>query len=139
MTDQHNTTCDSSRRLAILRRNDQVTVAAGLLIALAGMLIYWWSHGGHRGRLVELDDDTPQTALFQIDLNSADWPEITQLPRIGETLARRIVDNRQEYGPFRSVDELNRVPGIGPKTIARTRPYLLPIEPPDLVVGPYTP
>ncbi len=43
---------------------------------------------------------------------------------IGETLARRIVEHRAQRGPFRSVDQLTDVKGIGPKTLRRVRGYL---------------
>lgn len=65
---------------------------------------------------------------YQVDVNRAAWPEWTLLPRIGETLARRIVDARHKHGPFSSHDDLRRVAGIGPKTLASMRPYLLPIN-----------
>lgn len=84
-------------------------------------------HGGCRGRLVEIDRAEPRTADFQVDLNEADWPELTLLPGIGETLARRIVDSRRQEGPFLDHEDLQRVRGIGPKTLDRVRPYLRPM------------
>jgi len=53
----------------------------------------------------------------RIDLNSAGVEELTRLSGIGETLAQRIVAYREKHGPFRSVDELKNVPGIGEKTV----------------------
>jgi competence ComEA-like helix-hairpin-helix protein len=53
-----------------------------------------------------------------------------QLPGVGEALARRIVDYRLEHGPFRAVDELRQVSGIGPVTLERLRP-LVDVEPPN--------
>jgi competence protein ComEA len=43
-------------------------------------------------------------------------------------MARRIADHRREHGPFRSIDGLLDVPGIGPATLALMRPYLRPIR-----------
>lgn len=51
------------------------------------------------------------------------------LPNIGETLARRIVESREAEGPFAEVDDLQRVRGIGPRTLEQLRPYLRPIPP----------
>ncbi|NQV27673.1 MAG: helix-hairpin-helix domain-containing protein, partial [Rhodopirellula sp.] len=61
---------------------------------------------------------------YQIELNSATWVELTQLRGIGTGLARRIVSDREEFGPFSSIDDLQRVPGIGPKTIEKNRRWL---------------
>ena len=47
-----------------------------------------------------------------------------QLKGIGQTLAHRIVADREVNGPFRSVDELLRVEGIGPATLDEIRPWL---------------
>lgn len=61
---------------------------------------------------------------YQIELNSATWVELTQLRGIGEAIAQRIVNDRNERGPFSSIDDLQRVDGIGPKTVARNRRWL---------------
>lgn len=58
------------------------------------------------------------------------------LPGLGETLAKRIVASRESEGPFRDHDDLRRVRGIGPRTLERIRPYLLPIPEIESVVGP---
>jgi competence protein ComEA len=49
------------------------------------------------------------------------------MPNIGEQLAKRIVTDRQEHGPFRDLSELRRVRGIGPKTLEGMKPFLLPL------------
>jgi DNA uptake protein ComE-like DNA-binding protein len=59
-----------------------------------------------------------------IDLDSASPDAIETLPRIGPALARRIVANRDSLGPFRSLDGLRRVKGIGPTTIALIGPLV---------------
>ncbi len=59
-----------------------------------------------------------------IDLNTADRAELVQLPGIGQTLAQRVVEDRDRNGPFRNVNELRRVAGIGPSTLERLRPWV---------------
>ena len=53
----------------------------------------------------------------RMDINSATVQQLTVLPGIGETLAERIVDYRQQNGNFSSVDELLYVDGIGKKKL----------------------
>jgi competence protein ComEA len=104
----------------------------GSLLALAASLLvlmacYWLYRGGQRGELILIDRAPPLQARFQVDINRADWPEMIQLPGIGETLARRVIVERTKNGPFLDLDELTRVRGIGLRTLERVRPYLLPI------------
>ncbi|MDE2889626.1 MAG: helix-hairpin-helix domain-containing protein [Gemmatimonadota bacterium] len=54
-----------------------------------------------------------------IDLNRASAGQLTRLPGIGPKIARRIVDDRNQRGPFKSVDDLTRVKGIGKKTVKK--------------------
>lgn len=58
-----------------------------------------------------------------VDINQATEAELRQLPGIGPTLARRIIEARQT-APFRSVDDLRRVRGIGARTLDRLRPFV---------------
>lgn len=53
-----------------------------------------------------------------LDLNTATAEELDTLPGIGEELARRIVEYREENGPFGSVEEIMAVSGIGEKKFA---------------------
>lgn len=58
-----------------------------------------------------------------IDINRADATEFERLPGIGKKMAQRIVDERGRK-PFRTVEDLRRVPGIGAKTLEHLRPYV---------------
>ncbi len=59
-----------------------------------------------------------------LDLNHASLSELILLPSIGPVLAARIVKDRHERGSFGSLQELQRVRGIGPRTFKRLRPLL---------------
>lgn len=48
-----------------------------------------------------------------VNINTATAEELQQLPRVGPTLAQRIVAYREMYGPFKSVEEIMQVSGIG--------------------------
>jgi len=52
-----------------------------------------------------------------LDLNRATAAELEKLPGIGPVLAKRIVEWRETHGPFQSVQDLLKVPGIGPKKL----------------------
>ncbi|MDQ3031688.1 MAG: helix-hairpin-helix domain-containing protein [Myxococcota bacterium] len=56
-----------------------------------------------------------------LDVNQADAAALEALPRIGPSLARRIIEDRDTRGPFRDVDDLDRVRGIGPATVEAIR------------------
>ncbi|MBN2908588.1 helix-hairpin-helix domain-containing protein [Polycladomyces sp. WAk] len=60
----------------------------------------------------------------KISLNSATAEQLDQLDGIGPSKAAAIIRYREEHGPFRSVDELANVPGIGEKTLAKFRDRL---------------
>lgn len=54
-----------------------------------------------------------------VDLNRCGEEELLSLPGIGPVKTRSVLDWREQHGPFRSVSDLTRVPGIGPKTVKR--------------------
>ena len=55
----------------------------------------------------------------KIDINAADIVLLTRLPGIGPGLAKQIIDYRNQHGPFKTLGELQKVPGIGPKRVER--------------------
>lgn len=56
-----------------------------------------------------------------IDINTASAQELESLPAIGPVTAQAIVDHRTANGPFRSVEDLEDVKGIGPSTLDKIR------------------
>jgi len=59
-----------------------------------------------------------------VNINTAGQAELESIPGIGPALARAIIAYRTEHGPFRNVDELINVSGIGQKTLEKIRPYV---------------
>jgi competence protein ComEA len=55
--------------------------------------------------------------IEKINLNKAGRQQLELLPKIGPTLAQRIIDYRTANGPFKSVAEIKNVKGIGEKTV----------------------
>ena len=60
----------------------------------------------------------------KINLNTATASQLETLDGIGPKLAQRIIDDREANGPFASVDDLDRVSGIGPATVENLRDFV---------------
>ncbi len=57
----------------------------------------------------------------KVNINTADSTTLQTLPRVGPALAERIIEWRESNGPFRGVDDLLAVSGIGEKMLAGLR------------------
>lgn len=111
-------------RQAWLGPGDQRTLTAWLLAMLAVASVWWRVAGGPEGGRTLLDAAEPLAARFVLDVNSATVPQLCLLPGIGPKLAERWIALRDAEGPFATVDAVDRVPGIGPATLAKIRPFL---------------
>ncbi len=116
---------------ACILPRQQATLALLATIGILGLLAHRGYHSWCGAPLIPIDEAPRPTVRLWVDVNRADWPELTMLPRIGERLAQRIIESREREGPFRDVDQLSRVRGIGPKTLDELRPYLEPIAASD--------
>ncbi|HEY6000484.1 MAG TPA: helix-hairpin-helix domain-containing protein [bacterium] len=67
--------------------------------------------------------DDPRLEV-RIDLNAATAAELEALPGVGASLASRIVAHRGAHGPFRSVEDLDAVSGVGKRLVERLRPLV---------------
>lgn len=65
---------------------------------------------------------TIQDTTWKVDIHTATKPELQLLPGIGPTLARNIMEERRRAG-FIDAHDLDRVKGIGTKTVERLAPY----------------
>lgn len=59
-----------------------------------------------------------------VNINSADAAQLTLLPRVGQSLAQRIVDYRKENGPFKAPEDLMLVGGVGQRMFEMIKPYV---------------
>jgi competence ComEA-like helix-hairpin-helix protein len=64
------------------------------------------------------------TLGLPIDLNRASAGDLDAVPGIGAALAQRIVDYRQAHGPFKKIEDLRGVSGIGLENLERLKPHL---------------
>lgn len=73
---------------------------------------------------------TDSSQAVLIDLNQASLEDLQRLPGIGPVLAERIANYRVARGPFTRVEDLGRIHGIKAKTIEKVRPYVRVVPPP---------
>jgi len=59
----------------------------------------------------------------RIDLNAADAAQLCLLPEVGPAVAQRIIESREKQGLFARVEDLRRVKGVGPATLAAVEPH----------------
>ncbi len=64
------------------------------------------------------------TGSALVNLNTATLDQLEALPGIGPVLAQRIIDYREQHGPFASVDDLSNVSGIGDAHMEDLRPLV---------------
>jgi len=69
-------------------------------------------------------DGASTAATGTINLNSASAEQIALLPRVGLKLAERVVAYRKTNGPFKKVEDLMEVKGVGEKLFVVLRPHL---------------
>jgi len=86
-----------------------------LLVMLAAIAAEYYRYGS---------SDTPLDPAIRININAADSPTLQLLPGIGPVLAERILADRATRGPYRDLDDLQRVKGIAYKLAERMKPHV---------------
>ena len=116
------------RRHVLIARGEQAVLVALALAVVAGVawrVVSYWRVGAEP--LAPVPEAAP---TYRVNVNAADWVTLALVPGLGETLARRIVAERDRCGGrFDALDDLLAVRGIGEKTLASLRTYLFVGEP----------
>jgi competence ComEA-like helix-hairpin-helix protein len=81
------------------------------------------------GYIAKVKDNALAKSSYQIDLNRADWVELTLIPGIGPRLAKEVVRYRKKHGPFRCLLEIQSVKGVGPAKTAEMATWVLAEDP----------
>ncbi len=71
-----------------------------------------------------------------VNLNTATSEQLQQVPGIGPVTAGKILQMRKTYGPFKSVDDLLAIRGLGAKRLEKMRKYLTVGKPAALKLTP---
>lgn len=66
-----------------------------------------------------------EQAKAPVNINTASAVELQRLHGIGKVLSQRIVEYREAHGPFKTIDELMNVSGIGPKKLEAARDHCI--------------
>jgi len=119
----------AAARKPAVERTEQAVLVVLALVVVAGAAyraVSYWRLGAE-----PLEPVPPASPTYRLNVNAADWVTLALVPGLGETLAKRIVEERDKVrgGRFTSLEELTAVKGIGEKTLARLRPYLFIGEP----------
>ena len=98
------------------------------LLVVVSILVFAvtpYAHAEGKGKSVSYKSAASAAAVSNpLDINSASAKELQVLPGIGPKIAERIVKYREEHGPFKSLDDLTKVKGIGEKKLEKIRPFL---------------
>lgn len=95
-------------------------LAAAVLLGSLLTLLFVAAVSYFGGRPAEGDQAPPA----RVDLNRASAAELRTLPGIGPKLAEAIVERRDKNGPFKQIEELRKVTGVGPAVLERLRPFV---------------
>ena len=111
-----------------------VTIAAGILAAASTPVVLAQQMSGSRTQsqtppAPPAPPPTTAPAPAPINLNTATAADLEKLPGVGPAVAARIIEHRQKNGPFKKIEDLMTIRGIGEKTFLRLKP-LVTIVPP---------
>jgi competence ComEA-like helix-hairpin-helix protein len=62
--------------------------------------------------------------LIKVDVNKASFDELVATRVISERLAKKIIERREERGPFRCLEDLRQIKGVGAKRLEKLKEYL---------------
>ena len=74
--------------------------------------------------LSKSDDIKPKISVKSININTALKKDLLRLPKIGPITAERIIQYRDVFGPFKSIEGLLNIKGIGPKTLDQLKQFI---------------
>jgi competence ComEA-like helix-hairpin-helix protein len=95
--------------------NKIIRVRRALFVLSILLMLFAASEGGA---------DTKNPPAHPIDLNTATAEQLQQVPGIGPSTAKAIINVRQKSGPFRKIEDLLAIKGVSKARLEKMRPYL---------------
>lgn len=114
----------NARFAGAVSREEQAALMVVWGLIVAGCCWAFISANGVRS-LIDIDQAPKTVVAWQVDLNLANRAQLMAIPGIGKKTSAAIIEDRDNNGPFLSIDDLCRVHGIGQPTLDRVRPFLL--------------
>lgn len=122
-----------------LSRTEAVCLSAAFLFVIAAVCVRFSLFGSQSRVLVSpadrsgevysgassAEETSPRPEGAKININTADAETLSLLPGIGETLAGRIIEYREEKGGFSEISDIISVDGIGQATFERIKSYII--------------
>ena len=121
------TVCSFGVKLVLLAGTVGFLSLAGLLQSPSQSTQSEASLAGQAGTSMgRLPEPRPRTVadVGRVDINRGSVEELQRLPGIGPVLAERVIQYRREHGKFASIRDIQNVKGIGVKRFAQLEPYL---------------
>ncbi len=110
---------------SLIHKNQQPFAMALLACCLVLMAWFVIDQRIRRGRVIDIDDAGKIAWEMKVNVNEADVSELAALPGVGPVLAQAIVDHRDPKNPYRTPEDLLRVPGIGETKLGQLSGFLL--------------
>ena len=113
-------------KLKNIERNLLLIITAVFLVLLLSVFITRQENNDVIS-LSEIENTVTATVSIangKVNINTADEKQLQDLPKIGETLAKRIVAYRQEHGNFEEIEDITNVSGIGTATFEAIADYI---------------
>ncbi len=103
-----------------LSRSDGKILLIWAALGLIGSFFTYQSQSAQSINFGQLITELSQPKIsYKIDLNRATYVELLEIPGIGPTLAKRILQFRIMHGPYLHWQDLDKIKGIGPATIKK--------------------
>ena len=94
------------------------------VLILFAILVFMQVHWHNQNAYTQITTRADSENYIKFNINTVTAEELQLIPGIGSALSRRIVEYREEKGPYSQVNDLLKVKGIGPNLLVEISDYL---------------